>query len=169
MRLRSGGVSEIHSRSFGLYIYRPRPWRCRAYLQLIDHARLAVYECSTSTREEHQLPCRICSFLARIAQVRNSTGCYILSLETADKTAVGTFAEKGRGRGQRSRAEVVGRGQRFTERHVKDTISVPMCSQGAKRSHPLRLVSISYGFHTSCHGRGREFASRRARHSLRWT
>ena len=49
----------------------------------------------------------------------------------------------------RKKAEVVGRGQRSTERHVKDTISVPMCPQGAKKSHLLHLVSISYGFHTS--------------------
>ena len=38
---------------------------------------------------------------------------------------------------------------------------------GGFGSHPCRLVSISYGSTLYCHGRGREFESRRPRHILK--
>ena len=41
--------------------------------------------------------------------------------------------------------------------HIKDTITVTIRALGAKRSHPLRLFSVSYSFPTPCHGRGRAF------------
>jgi hypothetical protein len=36
--------------------------------------------------------------------------------------------------------------------------------QGAERSHPFLLISISYAFPVCCHGRGRGFEPRRPRH-----
>jgi hypothetical protein len=38
---------------------------------------------------------------------------------------------------------------------------LPCVSQGAERSHPQRLVSISYVKTLDCHGRGRAFEPRR--------
>ena len=38
-------------------------------------------------------------------------------------------------------------------------------SQSAERSHPSRMVIMSYGLPVHCHGRGRGFEPRRPRHT----
>ena len=51
----------------------------------------------------------------------------------------------------------------------KGPITVPLGVSGRSGSHPLRLVSTSYEFPVSCHGRGRGFEPRRPRHTLQMT
>jgi hypothetical protein len=50
-----------------------------------------------------------------------------------------------------------------SDKHSEGCLCV---SFGDFGSHPYRLVSISYGTILDCHGRGREFESRRPRHSF---
>ena len=63
------------------------------------------------------------------------------------------------------KAEVAGRGQQGKGRGFdKGAIRVPKGYFERSGSHPLRIISISYGFPFSCHGRGRGFEPRRPRH-----